>query len=46
MKSGYCTIMWNGRDRGASEMNHTKGGSSSREGEVVYMVGLEGSLLL
>ena len=22
MKSGYCTIMWNGRDRGASEMNH------------------------
>ena len=22
MKSGYCAIMWNGRDRGASEMNH------------------------
>ena len=22
MKSGYCTIMWNGRDRGASEMSH------------------------
>ena len=22
MKSGYCTIMWNGRYRGASEMNH------------------------
>ena len=22
MKSGYCTITWNGRDRGASEMNH------------------------
>ena len=22
MKSGYCTIMWNGRDHGASEMNH------------------------
>ena len=22
MKSGCCTIIWNGRDRGASEMNH------------------------
>ena len=22
MKSGYCTMMWNRRDRGASEMNH------------------------
>ena len=22
MKNGYCTIMWNGRDCGASEMNH------------------------
>ena len=22
MKSGYCTIMWNGRVHGASEMNH------------------------
>ena len=22
MTSGCCTIMWNGRDRGASEMNH------------------------
>ena len=22
MKSGYCEIMWNGRDGGASEMNH------------------------
>ena len=22
MKSGYCTIMWNGRDHRASEMNH------------------------
>ena len=22
MKSGYCIIMWNGRDCGASEMNH------------------------
>ena len=22
MKSGYCTIMWNGRDHGASKMNH------------------------
>ena len=22
VKSGNCTIMWNGRDHGASEMNH------------------------
>ena len=22
MKSGYCTIMWNGRDHELSEMNH------------------------
>ena len=22
MKSGYCTIMWNGRDNRASKMNH------------------------
>ena len=22
MKSGYCTTMWNGRDRGARKMNH------------------------
>jgi len=50
IKSGYCTIMWNGRDCGASEMNHhqpyTKGLSSSKEGDVVCMVGLEGSPLL
>ena len=24
MKSGYCTIMWNRRDRGASEMNQDR----------------------
>ena len=50
MKSEYCTIVWNGRDRGASDMNHhqphTKGQSSSKEGDVVYMVELEGSPLL
>ena len=39
--------MWNRRDRRTSEMNHhhTKGWSSSK-GNVVYMVGLEGSPLL
>ena len=49
MKSGYFTITWNRRDHGASKMNHhqhTKGWTSSKEGDVVYMVGLEGSLLL
>ena len=45
----YCTIIWNIRDRGASEMNHHQphqGWSSSKEGNVVYMVGLERSPLL
>ena len=49
MKSGYCAIMWNRRDRGTSEMNHhhhTKGQSSSKEGDVVYTVGLEGSSIM
>ena len=49
MKSGYCKIVWNGKDRGPSEMNHhthTKGWSASKEGDVVYMVGLEGNPLL
>ena len=49
MKSGCWTIMWNGRDCGASKINHyqphTKGWSSSREGDVVYIVELEGSPL-
>ena len=48
MKSGYCTIMWNGRDHEAREMNHhhnTKGPSSSKEGDIEYRVGLEGSSL-
>ena len=22
MRNGYCSIMWNGRDHGTSEMNH------------------------
>ena len=48
-ESGYCTIMWNGRDCGASEMNYHKphqSWSSSKEGDVGYMVGLKGSPLL
>ena len=46
MKSRYCIIVWNGRDHGANEMNHTQSRSSSRESAVMYMVGLEGSPLL
>ena len=50
MRNGYCTIMWNGRDCEAKEMNHhqqkTEDWSSSKEGDVVYMVGLERSPLL
>ena len=51
MKSGYCTIMWNGRDRGTGEMNHHQLHQrpvfiQRRQGNVVYMVGLEGSPLL
>ena len=46
MKSEYCTIMWNGRDHGASEMNyHTtapKAGLHSKEG-YVHIVELEGT---
>ena len=46
MKNGYCTVMWNGRDLGASEVNHHQPyqrKSSSTEGGVVYVVGLKGS---
>ena len=47
MKSGYCTIMWNGRDRGSRKVNthqpYTKDQSSSKEVDIVYMVGLKGS---
>ena len=49
MKSGYFAIMWNGRYCGASEMNHhqhTKGHSSSKEGDVAYIMGFEGHSLL
>ena len=49
MKTGYCTITWNGRDHGACEMNHHqphKGWSSFKEGDIVHVVGLEGSPLL
>ena len=50
MRSEYCAIMWNGRDCEAKEMNHhqqkTKEWSSSKEGDVVYMVGLERNPLL
>ena len=35
--------MWNGRDHGITT-NHTKGQSSSKKGDTVYIVGLEGSL--
>ena len=48
-ESQYCTIMQNGRDPGARKMNHhqhAKGQSSSKEGDVVYMVASEGSHLL
>ena len=45
MKSGYCTIIQNGRDHGASKMNHHQPQSSSEEGDVVYIVGLESPLL-
>ena len=47
MKSGYCTIMQNGTDRGASKMNHHQ--PQQRPGleeSDVYIVGLEGSSLL
>ena len=41
MKSGYWTIMENGRDHGASKMNdHTKSWSSSKKSDVVYMTGV------
>ena len=45
MKSGYYTIMWNGTDHGTTT-NYTKGQSPSKKGDIVYMVGLEGSPLL
>jgi len=43
-ESGYYTIMWNGRDCEAGKMNSHqphKGWSASKEGDVMYMVGLE-----
>ena len=43
---GYCTIMWNRRENGASKMNHinhTKDCSSYKEGDVAYTIGLEGN---
>jgi len=49
MKSGYFTIMWNGRDHRASEMNdHQTCQSlvSSKDGDVVKMLGLERSPLV
>ncbi|KAF6099802.1 hypothetical protein HJG60_011534 [Phyllostomus discolor] len=48
MKSGYFTIMWNERDRGASEMSHHQPHQRPifvKEGDVVCVVGLEGSPL-
>ena len=50
MKSGYCTIMWKGRDHGAkwNEPPPTipKAGLHPKKVIVVGMVGLEGSPLL
>ena len=48
MKSGYWTIMWNGRDCGASEMNYHQPQKRPVfiQGDVVYMVELERSPLL
>ena len=49
MKSGYCIVTQNGRDHGQGKwttMNHTKGQSSTKDDDVVFMVGLEGSPLL
>ena len=46
MKSGDCTIMWNGRDQAQAKwttIKHTKGWSSPIESDVVYIVGLEES---
>ena len=45
MKSGYCTIMWDGIKCGASEMNHCQPHHRPKVNDV-YMVGLEESLLL
>ena len=47
MKSGYFTIMWNGRDCGDKQNEPPPiGQSSSKEEDAVFMVGLEGSPLL
>ena len=46
MKSGYCTIIENERDHGAGKMNQHQPQSSSKEDDVVYIVGLERSPLL
>ena len=50
MESGYCTVSgMEERSWGRCNeplANHTKGWSSHKEGDVVYMVGLEGSPLL
>ena len=46
MKNGYCTIMWNGRDCGVSEMNHHHQPHQRlvfiQIGDIMYMVGLKG----
>lgn len=46
MKSGYCTIMWNGRDQAQAKwttIKHTKSWPSPIESDVVYIVGFKGS---
>ena len=48
MTSGYCTTMCNGRDCGTNESSYhqpQQSCSSSKEGDDVYMVGLENSSL-
>ena len=49
MKSGYCIVTQNGRDHGQGKWtttNHTKGQSSTKDDDDVFLAGLEGSPLL
>jgi len=46
MKSGYCTIMWNGRDQAQAKwttIKHSKSWPSPIESDIVYIVGFKGS---
>ena len=49
MKSGYCEIMWNGRDGGANEMNHHQPPKTTlhpKKMTCIWFHALEGSALL